>query len=32
MVRAFCRENQLGYAEARPLESYVLAVRALKVA
>jgi fatty acid desaturase len=30
MVRAFCRENQLGYAEARPLESYVLALRALK--
>ncbi len=32
MVRAFCRDNHLGYAEARPLASYVLAVRALKVA
>ncbi|HEY1443919.1 MAG TPA: acyl-CoA desaturase [Acidimicrobiales bacterium] len=30
MVRAFCRENQLGYAEARPVASYVQAVRALK--
>ncbi|HSZ35602.1 MAG TPA: acyl-CoA desaturase [Acidimicrobiales bacterium] len=32
MVRAFCHDNQLGYAEARPLASYVLAVRALQVA
>ncbi len=32
MVRAFCRDNHLGYTEARPLESYVLAVRALKIA
>ncbi len=32
MVRAFCRDNHLGYAEARPLPSYVLAVRALKIA
>ncbi|HEX4174714.1 MAG TPA: acyl-CoA desaturase [Acidimicrobiales bacterium] len=30
MVRAFCRDNHLGYTEARPLASYVLAVRALK--
>jgi fatty acid desaturase len=32
MVRAFCHDNHLGYAEARPLASYVLAVRALKIA
>jgi fatty acid desaturase len=31
MVRAFCHDNHLGYAEARPLASYVLAVRALRV-
>jgi fatty acid desaturase len=32
MVRDFCRDNHLGYAETRPLTSYVLAVRALKIA
>jgi hypothetical protein len=32
MVRAFCWENRLGYAEAYPIASYVQAVRALQVA
>ena len=32
MVRAFCHDNELGYAEARPIASYVQAVRALKFA
>jgi hypothetical protein len=32
MVRAFCRENRLGYAEAYPIASYVQAVRGLQLA
>jgi fatty acid desaturase len=32
MVRAFCHENHLGYAEASPVASYVQAVRALQFA
>ena len=32
MVRAFCRENHLGYAEASPVASYVQALQALRVA
>jgi fatty acid desaturase len=32
MVRAFCSENRLGYAEAYPIASYVQAVRALQIA
>lgn len=32
MVRAFCRENHLGYAEARPIASYVQALRSLQMA
>jgi fatty acid desaturase len=30
MVRAFCRENDLGYAEAGPIASYVQALRSLR--
>ncbi len=30
MVRTFCRENDLGYAEASPIASYVQALRALR--
>ena len=30
-VRAFCKENDLGYADVRPLASYVHAVRSLRV-
>jgi fatty acid desaturase len=32
MVRGFCRENRLGYVEARPIASYVQALRALQIA
>jgi fatty acid desaturase len=32
MVRAFCRENHLGYAEARPIASYFQAVRSFQLA
>ena len=32
MVRAFCRENELGYAEARPIASYLQALRSLQFA
>jgi fatty acid desaturase len=32
MVRTFCRENDLGYAEAGPIASYVQALRSLKFA
>jgi fatty acid desaturase len=32
MVRAFCRENDLGYAEAGPIASYVQALRSFKFA
>jgi fatty acid desaturase len=31
MVRAFCRENHLGYAEARPIASYVQALRSFQL-
>jgi fatty acid desaturase len=31
-VRAFCRDNDLGYAEARPVASYLQALRALRFA
>ena len=31
MVRAFCRENHLGYAEERPIASYVQALRSLQM-
>jgi fatty acid desaturase len=32
MVRRFCRDNDLGYAEAGPIASYVQALRSLRVA
>jgi fatty acid desaturase len=32
MVRAFCRDNRLGYAEARPIDSYVQALRSFQIA
>jgi fatty acid desaturase len=32
LVQAFCRENDLGYAEAGPIASYVQAIRSLKFA
>ena len=32
MVRAFCHDNELGYAEARPIASYFQALRALRFA
>ena len=31
-VRAFCRDNDLGYAEARPIASYVEALRSFRFA
>jgi fatty acid desaturase len=32
LVRAFCRDNDLGYTEAGPIASYVQALRSLRVA